>query len=89
MRVLKFINRLSPGDILCMSAAIHSLHRAHPGRYMTGVDTPCPQLWEHNPDIASEQQMLDAGGFEEVQCHYPLFQHCNQRPVHVLDGYVQ
>src|SRR3990167_5492074 len=38
-RALILKNHLSPGDVLVMTAAIHSLHRAHPGKFLTAVDT--------------------------------------------------
>ncbi len=86
MRILRFINRLSPGDALVMSAAIYSLHRNHPGKFLTGVDTPYAALWEHNPDIASEAELA---GAEEVQSHYPAWHEAPLRPVHFLAGYAE
>lgn len=87
MRALKLVNKLSPGDVLVMSAAIHSLHRRHPGKYLTGVESSCPAVWENNPDVATTDQLLAAGGAEEIATHYPLVNECNQRAVHVLQGY--
>src|SRR5262249_26336392 len=55
-RVLILKNHLSPGDVLCMTAAVASLHAAHPGRYRIAVDTPCPQLWECNPTVIPVEQ---------------------------------
>lgn len=80
-------NDLSPGDVLAMTAAVYSLHKAHPGKYVTAVETSCPAVWENNPDVVS----LDAAralNAEEVQCHYPLIHQSNQRAVHFLEGYV-
>lgn len=75
-------NHLSPGDVLAMSAAVHSLHKAHPGKFVVAADTSAPALWEHSPDV------VPAGdGFETIQTHYPLVNECNQRAVHFLQGY--
>lgn len=79
-------NNLCPGDVLCMTAAVHSLHRAHPGAFITAVDTTCPALWEFNPDVVSIEKAREMQA-EEVQCHYPLVNSSNQLPVHVLQGY--
>lgn len=54
-------NRLSPGDILVMSAAIRALKRAHP-EYKIDVDTPCNDIFSHNPNISllnNEGQVID------------------------------
>jgi ADP-heptose:LPS heptosyltransferase len=81
-RKLLLVNHLSPGDVLCLTAAVHSLHRTHPGEFVTAVDTSAPALWDHNPDV-----VLEGEGFERVQTHYPLVHESNQRAVHVLEGY--
>ncbi len=85
-KVLILKNYLSPGDILCMTAAVHSLHKAHPGQFLTAVDTGAPAFWEHNPDVIPIDRAQLLGG-EVVQMHYPLIDVSNQRLVHVLDGY--
>jgi ADP-heptose:LPS heptosyltransferase/SAM-dependent methyltransferase len=48
---LLFINRLSPGDVLVMTNAIRDLHLAHPGKFITDVRTPCPDIFANNPYI--------------------------------------
>ena len=45
------LHRLSPGDILVMTAAIRDLHLVHPGKYLTDVRSPCPEIFENNPHI--------------------------------------
>jgi ADP-heptose:LPS heptosyltransferase len=79
-------NTLSPGDILCMTAAVHSLHRANPGRFVTALDTIAKELWEHNPDVYPLEKARQEG-FEEVPMHYPLIHQSNQRAVHVMMGF--
>ncbi len=85
-RTLILRNYLSPGDILAMTAAVYSLHKQHPGQFVTAVDTAAPALWEHNPDVVTIEQANERGA-ETVQTHYPLIQSCNQRAVHFLQGY--
>ena len=65
-----------------MTAAIDSLHRTHPGRYLTAVESPCPELFAHHPLIAPA-----GNGFERIDMEYPLIHQSNERPVHFLQGY--
>jgi len=44
-------HRLSPGDILVMSAAIRALHTAYPGEYLTDVRSPCNAIYANSPYI--------------------------------------
>lgn len=60
-------NRLAPGDILVMTAAIRALHKAHPGRFITDVESPCADIFTHNPYITS----LNGDG-QKIDMHYPL-----------------
>lgn len=48
---LILINRLAPGDCLVMTNAIRDLHKAHPGKYLTEVRTPCNDIFENNPYV--------------------------------------
>lgn len=50
-RKILFQNYLSAGDILVMTAMIRDLHRNHPGKFITDVDTSCGEIWENNPYI--------------------------------------
>ena len=60
-------NRLSPGDILVMTAALRSLHKAYPGRFQTDVESPCSAIFENNPYITK----LNGDG-QKIDMHYPL-----------------
>jgi ADP-heptose:LPS heptosyltransferase len=76
------VNNLCPGDVLCMTAAVRSLHKAHPGKYTVAVETTAPAIWEHSPDVVPATPEA-----ERIEMHYPLVHECNQRAVHVLQGY--
>lgn len=39
---------LSPGDIVCMTAAVRDLHENHPNKYTTEIRTAANEIWEHN-----------------------------------------
>jgi ADP-heptose:LPS heptosyltransferase len=80
-------SRLSPGDVLMLTAAVRDLHRAHPGRFVTAVETTAPELWEFNPLITTHD--ASAGPWRTIEMHYPLINQCNQRPVHFIQGYAE
>lgn len=84
--ILLLRSNLSPGDIVTLTAAIRDLHIAYPGQYITGADTTCYAIWEHNPYITrlSEEQLDQA---KVITCEYPLINTSNQRPYHFLHGY--
>src|SRR5258708_5263049 len=79
-------NFLSPGDLVMLTAAVRDIHLCYPGRFLTGVRTPSPELWEHNPYLSPldekdpEVRILD--------CEYPLIQKSNQRPYHFIHGFI-
>lgn len=60
-------NRLSPGDILVMTAALRALHSAHPGRFLTDVEAPCMEIFENNPHVTKL-----GGDGDVIDMHYPL-----------------
>ncbi|MFO1486845.1 MAG: glycosyltransferase family 9 protein [Verrucomicrobiota bacterium] len=78
---------LSPGDIVMLTAAVRELHRAHPGEFLTDVQTSCLELWEHNPDLTP----LDEADPEAtlLDCEYPLINRCNRTPYHCLHGFIE
>lgn len=75
-------NRLSPGDILVMTAAIRSLHMAHPGVYQTDVDTPCNTIFEHSPYITN----LNGDG-QIIDMQYPEIHKSGASGRHFSDGH--
>jgi len=89
VKKLIFKNFLSPGDVLCMTAALYSLHRAFPGAYKTAVDTSCQALWEHNPDVSPLAEAQAEGDWQVLPMQYNVVNQSNQRAIHVLDGYCQ
>lgn len=82
-----FKNRLSPGDIVMLTAAVRDLHRAYPGQFLTDVRTSCPELWENNPHLTK----LDAAdpAVRTMDCHYPLIHRSNQTPYHFIHGFIE
>lgn len=78
--------RLCPGDIVTLTAAVRDLHKAHPGKYLTGVDTTCAQLWHHNPYITWFKDEEESE-VEVHEVHYPQINRSNQEPYHFIHGY--
>lgn len=85
---------LSPGDIVMMTAAVRDLHKAHPGRFLTDVQTSCPELWDHNPHITrlvernGERSAPPPSDLRVISMQYPLINQSNQQPKHFIHGYV-
>ncbi len=74
----------APGDTVAMTAAVYSLHRAHPGRYLTSVESPHPEVWEYNPDVVPVNI-----GSTEVRMHYPAIHQSNERGIHFMQGWCE
>lgn len=75
--------RLSPGDVMTLTAAVESLHAAYPGAYVTDVRTTVPEIWRHNPLITP---LADDAG-EHFELEYSSIHRSNQSPVSFLAGY--
>lgn len=78
-------NGLSPGDILVMSAAIAALHRDYPGRWTTAVDSPCPEIYEHNPLVVPLEKT--DGSWRFIETHYPAIDDSDHAHRHFMDAY--
>lgn len=76
--VLRF--HQSPGDEVVATAALRDLHTAHPGRFITGIESPCPALWEYNPHVHPVQG-------ERIEMHYPLIATANTNGLHFIHAY--
>ena len=76
----------APGDALVMTAAIYSLHRAHPGKYLTAVESLWPEVFEHNPDVVPANTTPDAS---PLQMHYPAIHQSNHRGIHFMQGWCE
>lgn len=86
MEKLILANIQSPGDVLVLTAAVRDLHRCYPGRFLTDVRTHCPELWLYNPYLTPLR--LEDRTVRLIPCTYPLVNHSNQQPVHLLHGFL-
>ncbi len=78
---------LSPGDIVMLTAAVRDLHRAHPNKFLTAVETSAADLWENNPYVIKFAP--SDSDIRVIPMHYPLVNQSNQRPAHFLRGYTE
>lgn len=83
----------APGDAVAMTAAIYSLHRAHPGKYVTAVESYWPDVFEHNPDVPvhvvpTGEPCRDPDVLE-VAMHYPAIHQSNERGIHFMQGWCE
>jgi ADP-heptose:LPS heptosyltransferase len=77
---------LSPGDLVMLTAAVRDLHRCYPGRFVTDVRTPCPDLWLHNPYLTPLNDSQPA--VRTIDCAYPLIDR-SHLPYHCLHGFIE
>lgn len=75
-----------PGDTVALTAAIYSLHRAHPGKYLTAVQSLYPDVFSHNPDVVTANSIPDAAA---VQMHYPAIHTSIERAIHFMQGWTE
>lgn len=65
-----------------MTAALRDLHLAYPGEYETSVESPFPEVYQHNPYVSEPQ--ADA---LVVDMQYPLIHQSGQTGRHFTEGY--
>lgn len=77
----------APGDAVAMTAAIYSLHRAHPAKYLTAVDSLWPEVFLYNPDVVGSASALPRA--RPLHMHYPAIHACNDRGIHFMQGWCE
>lgn len=83
---LLLVTDQAPGDTVVMTAAIYSLHKAYPGRYLTDVVSLYPEVFEHNPHVISSRSV---SGAAKLHMHYPAIHQSNQRGIHFMQGWCE
>ena len=73
----------APGDAVAMTAAVYSLHAAHPGKYITAVESLWPEVFAHNPDVKCTDKT------HVVQMHYPAIHKSNERGIHFMQSWCE
>ncbi|MBI1287087.1 MAG: hypothetical protein GC178_05855 [Flavobacteriales bacterium] len=80
-------NHQAPGDILMLSAALRDLHLAYPGRFITDVETTCPDIWINNPYVTALDKKDRS--VKKLRCEYPLIHQSDKLPYHFVHGFIQ
>lgn len=75
-----------PGDAVAMTAAIYSLHHAHPDKYLTAVDSFFPDVFAHNPHVVPVSSLSSP---KPLHMHYPAIHRCNERGIHFMQGWCE
>lgn len=76
------------GDAVAMTAAIYSLHKAYPRRYITAVESLWPKVFQYNPDVTDHIGTL-VSRWNDLQMHYPAIHQSNQRGIHFMQGWCE
>jgi len=86
MEKLLLEHKLSPGDVIAMTAAVRDLHISYPNQYQTDVETSMMEIWENNPYITK----LDRNdpSVKHVHLDYPLVHDSNEGMHHFCYAFV-
>ena len=76
----------APGDAVAMTAAIYSLHKEHPGKYITAVESLWPDVFTYNPNVVRAESIPEA---QPLQMHYPAIHNSNERGIHFMQGWCE
>lgn len=79
-------HKLSPGDVLVMTAAVRDLHKSFGSEYMIDVDTSCSELWENNPYLTKFNHKDP--DVRLIHMEYPLIHHSNEGASHFINGFI-
>lgn len=75
-----------PGDAVAMTAAIYSLHKAFPKKYITAVESIWSDVFLYNPDVVPISSIPNA---KPIHMHYPAIHTCNDRGIHFMQGWTE
>ena len=83
--------RLSPGDVVMLTAAIEALHVQHPQRFLTDVRTSMPGAPGKTIAISPRWTItiLEAMSPYRANVSIRLIHQSNQLPYHFIHGYVR
>ena len=71
----------SPGDILCLTAAVRDLHTTHQD-WRINVQTSAMELWENNPHL--DRSVTERDADMSIYCQYPAIHRSNERNIHFV-----
>jgi ADP-heptose:LPS heptosyltransferase len=93
------IHNLCPGDVTVLTAALRDLHRANPGKFLTHICCPQPELFENNPyqsnfefnnklaqNCWKEDKPAEENDIFYYRWNYPLV-HQSHKPGHFINTF--
>ncbi len=86
--VVVFENQQAPGDALVFSAALESLHKAHPGRFLTAIEGVGRPLFDHNPRVAILSPDIRRKA-RSINVHYPAINQSDDRAIHFMQAFCE
>lgn len=79
----------APGDVVCMTSAVYSLHKAYPGKYLTSVESLYPEIFYNNPNVIPIEELSKLGNPINLQMHYPAIHSSNSRGIHFMQAWCE
>ena len=79
-------NKNAPGDTVAMTAAVEALHLQHPGKYVTWIESPSPDVWIGNPYATRlyDEALQEA---KKIQVDYDDINKSNDLPITFIEAY--
>lgn len=78
--------KLSPGDVVMMTAVVRDLSKKYGKKLQIGMDTSCREIWQNNPRV--NQKLLTDPTAKKYTINYTdAVRSCNQLPYHFIHGY--
>lgn len=70
---------------MTLTVGVHSLHETYPGKYLTDVRTPVPDIWTNNPHITPIEDTDPRATV--INMEYPSINQSNQKPLQFVEAY--
>lgn len=88
-KAIVLVNKLCPGDIVVLTAAIRSLHLAYPNQYEVFTDTYYPAVFDNSPDVVATASSEIPQDAQRIEISYPLINESNMVNYHFMHAYVK
>ena len=78
-------NRLSPGDIVMLTAAVRDFMNEHGEEYAIDVRTSCMEIWQNNPFLVRIRD--EDPHAVHIDMEYPLIHRSDELPYHFIHAF--
>lgn len=88
---LILINRQSPGDGVLLAFAAHSIHKAHPGKFIIDVQTPFDDLYAgmYETGVLTKMTRQQIQTARIIETQYKTIHRSNQAPHFYINGILE